>query len=199
MTDSVSVLVDRIGDLRAARRFATVLVAIDGASGAGKSTFALKVGLETEANVIDGDDFYAGGSAEMWDAMSPAEKAAHCIDWRRQRPVLDALAKGEPAIWHPYDWDADDGSLAERPVYHDPAPVIILEGVYSARPELADLLDLRVLYDAPREVRQQRIAEREGSDYRTEWNQRWEEAEEWYFTQVMPPEVFDLVLPAEDP
>ena len=81
---------------------------------------------------------------------------------------------------------------------HEPAQVVILEGVYSCRPELADLFDLRVLYDARREVRLQRIAEREGADYRTDWNRRWEEAEQWYFTQVMPPHAFDLVLSAED-
>lgn len=195
MLDAVSVLVDRISEIEESR-FTPVMVAIDGGSGAGKSTFALKVGLETEANVIDGDDFYAGGSAEEWDAMNPAEKAAHCIDWRRQRPVLETLAKGETATWHPYDWDADDGRLLDTAVIHEPAQVVILEGVYSARPELADLLDLRVLYDAPHEVRRHRIADREGEGHRTEWNQRWEEAEHWYFSQVMPPSAFDLVLSA---
>jgi uridine kinase len=193
--DPVSMLTGRIRALRS-DRFTPVLVAIDGGSGAGKSTFALKVGLETGANVIDGDDFYAGGTAAAWDALSPAEKAGHCIDWRRQRPVLEALARGEPASWRPYDWEADDGRLLEQAVFYEPAPVIILEGVYSARPELADLFDLLVLYDAPDEVSRQRIDDRDGEDNRTEWNQRWEEAETWYFTRVMPPAAFDLVLPA---
>jgi uridine kinase len=72
--------------------------------------------------------------------------------------------------------------------------VIILEGVYSARPELADLFDLRVLYDSPADVRRRRIVEREGMGHHSDWNDRWEEAEQWYFNRVMPPEVFDLVL-----
>jgi uridine kinase len=193
--EPVSMLVDRIQTLRSdvPRR---VLVAIDGGSGTGKSTFARRVGDELGAAVIDGDDFYAGGTAAEWDAMSAAEKAAHCIDWRRQLPVLEALSRGEPASWHRYDWDSDDGRLVEQPTVCQPAPVVILEGVYSARPELADLFDLRVLYDAPADVRRRRIVEREGEDHRTEWNDRWEEAERWYFTRVMPPEVFDLVLRA---
>lgn len=195
MIDTVSRLVDRIDQLKG-NRYTPVLVAIDGGSGAGKSTFALKVALETDATVIDGDDFYAGGSDELWDAMSPAEKADHCINWRRQRPVLETLARGEPASWRAYDWESDDGRLAERPTLADPAPVIILEGVYSGRPELADLFDLRVLYDAPDEVRRARIVEREGEGHNVEWNQRWDEAERWYFTEVMPPETFDLVLRA---
>jgi uridine kinase len=74
--------------------------------------------------------------------------------------------------------------------------VVILEGVYSARPELADLLDLRVLCDIPAEIRRQWIVEREGGDDRNEWNRRWEEAEQWYFGRVMPRDRFDLVIPA---
>lgn len=172
-----------------------VLVAIDGGSGAGKSTLAREVGSRVGGAVIDGDDFYAGGTAAEWDAMSAAEKAAHCIDWRRQRPVLETLARRRPASWHPYDWESDDGRLLERPTVCQPAPVVILEGVYSARPELADLFDLRVLCDTPAETRRQRIVARDGGADRTEWNRRWEEAEQWYFGRVMPRDRFDLVLP----
>ena len=93
-----------------------ILVALDGRSAAGKSTLAAVVAPLVGAVVIDGDDFYSGGTAETWDAMSAAEKASHCMDWRRQRPVLEKLARGEVATWHPYDWEADDGSLAPTPV-----------------------------------------------------------------------------------
>ena len=75
--------------------------------------------------------------------------------------------------------------------------MIILDGAYSARPELADLFDLRVLLDAPADLRRAQLLEREGEDYREEWNARWDEAEQWYFGEVMPPESFDLVIPAE--
>jgi uridine kinase len=194
--DPVSILVDRIAAIGSTAS-RPVLVAIDGGSGAGKSTFARKVGDELGAAVIDGDDFYAGGTAAEWDAMSPAKKADHCIAWRRQRPVLETLARGDPASWHRYDWDTDDGRLVEQATLCRPAPVVILEGVYSARPELSDLFDLRVLYDASAEVRRQRIVEREGGDHRTDWNDRWEEAEQWYFSRIMPSEEFDMVLSAE--
>ncbi len=106
------------------------------------------------------------------------------------------LASGLAATWHPYDWEADDGSLALTPVVCDPAPVIILDGAYSARPELADLFDLRVLLDAPATLRRAQLIEREGEGYREEWNARWDEAEQWYFGNVMPPESFDLVIEA---
>ncbi|HJQ91655.1 MAG TPA: hypothetical protein VJ950_08100 [Acidimicrobiia bacterium] len=173
-----------------------ILVALDGRSAAGKSTLAGEVAPLVGAVVIDGDDFYSGGTAATWDAMSAAEKANHCVDWRRQRPVLEKLAIGVAATWHPYDWEADNGSLAATPVVCEPAPVIILDGVYSARPELADLFDLRVLLDAPATLRRAQLIQREGEGYREEWNARWDEAEQWYFGKVMPPESFDLVIEA---
>ena len=173
-----------------------ILVALDGRSAAGKSILAGEVAPLVGAVVIDGDDFYSGGTAATWDAMSAAEKANHCVDWRRQRPVLEKLASGVAATWHPYDWEADDGSPALTPVVCEPAPVIILDGVYSARPELADLFDLRVLLDAPATLRRAQLIQREGEGYREEWNARWDEAEQWYFGKVMPPESFDLVIEA---
>jgi uridine kinase len=193
--DPASVLTRRIRAVAAGRPDPT-LVALDGRSAAGKSTLAAVVAPVVGAAVIDGDDFYSGGSAETWDAMSAAEKASHCIDWRRQRPVLETLARGERASWRSYDWQADDGSLADPPVICDPASVIILDGAYSARPELADLFHLRVLLDAPADLRERRLVQREGEDFRVDWNRRWDDAEQWYFAEVMPPEAFDLVLPA---
>lgn len=192
--DPALVLTRRIRAV-ASERPDPILVALDGRSAAGKSTLAAKVAPFVAAVVIDGDDFYSGGTAEAWDAMSPAEKASHCIDWRRQRPVLEKLARSEPASWRPYDWEADDGSLA-GPVTCDPAPVIILDGAYSARPELADLIHLRVLFDAPTDLRKRRLVQREGKGYRADWNRRWDDAEQWYFAEVMPPDSFDLVIPA---
>jgi hypothetical protein len=38
------------------------------------------------------------------------------------------------------------------------------------------------------------LIQREGADYREEWNARWDQAEDWYFTQIMTPERFDLIL-----
>jgi uridine kinase len=193
LIEAVSALVEAIDGLE---QKGTRMVAIDGHSAAGKSTLAAEVARHAGAAVIDGDDFYAGGTASQWDAMSPAEKVDHCIGWRRQRPVLEALARGETATWHAYDWEANDGRLMTEPSVCSPAAVVILEGVYSARPELADLFHLRVLFDAPAQLRDRRWAEREGEGHADDWARRWSEAEDWYFTHVMPTERFDLILPA---
>jgi uridine kinase len=154
---------------------------------------AHQVGARVAALVIDGDDFYRGGDDAFWNARSPAEKVELVIDWRRQRAVLTKLARAEPVTWQPYDWDADDGSLGAETAAR-PAGVVILDGAYSARAELADLYGQRVLLDVPRDVRRARLLRREGERYRAEWEARWAEAEDLYFDELMPPEAFDLVL-----
>ena len=123
--------------------------------------------------------------------MSDAEVAAAVIDWQRLRDqALSPLAAGRPARFQPYDWSADDGRLAPEKVLL-PADLIIVEGVYSARPELAELVDLSIHLDVDPELRIRRYAER-GND--PEWTRLWERAEVFYFARVRPPESFDLRL-----
>ncbi len=150
------------------------------------------VAVETGAAVVDGDDFYIGGSDAEWDARTPEEKVAICIDWRRLRAeALEPLLAGRVASWHPFDWDAGHG-LAEHRIVCKPASVVILDGAYSARPELSDLIALSVLVDVPAEVRRERLTRREGSI--DEWHARWDAAETYYFTHVRPRSAFDLVV-----
>lgn len=165
------------------------IVAIDGRSGSGKSTLAHMLAKLLDATVIEGDDFYAGGTALRDD--SPAARAAACIDWKRQRIALAALRSGQAARWRPFDWDAFDGSLRAQPIDADPRAIMILEGVYSARPELADLVDLRVLVRVPHEVRMARLIAREGVI--GPWERQWHDAEEHYFAAVMPELNFDVI------
>jgi uridine kinase len=189
---TVDLLVQRIEELRR-NGPGPVLVALDGRSGAGKSTLAAAVGSRTGALVIDGDDFYSGGSDEYWDALDVRRKMDLVIDWRRQRAVLEQLRRGRPATWRAYDWDADNGCLGER-ITAGPVGIVILDGSYSSRPELADHLTMRVLLEVDRDVRRDRLLRREGERYRAEWEARWGAAEDLYFRTVMPPGAFDLVL-----
>lgn len=172
------------------RHRSPLVAAIDGRSGSGKSTLAQRLADELNAAVIEGDDFYAGGTGLRGD--SPAARAAACIDWRRQRHVLAALRSGRTACWWPFDWDAFDGRSCAQPTEVSPRPVIILEGVYSARPELADLVDLRVLVSVPDDVRMARLVAREGAI--GPWERQWHEAEDHYFAAIMPDSRFDVVL-----
>lgn len=175
---------------RASGRIRPFIAAIDGCSGAGKSTLARRLAEELDAAVIEGDDFYAGGIELRTDSL--ASRAAACIDWTKQRSVLETMAAGRTARWRAFDWDAFDGRLRDELTTLEPRPVVILEGVYAARPELTDFLDLRVALTAPETVRLERLASRE--EVIGPWERQWHQAEAYYFEAVMPLDRFDMVV-----
>jgi len=178
-----------------------LVVAIDGRSGAGKSTVARHLAGELHAALIPCDDFFAADiPASGWDARSPAQRATDALDWRRLRSeVIEPLRTGAVARWFPFDFAAGvraDGTYAMRtvPTEQVPRPVVLLDGAYSARPELADIMDYAILVEAPELWRRSRLAARERPQFLAEWHARWDAAEEYYFTRVRPPSTFDLVL-----
>jgi uridine kinase len=179
------------------------VVALDGTSGVGKSTLAAAVATKLRATVIPTDDFFASNrTGDEWDACTAAEKADLAIEWRRLRAeALEPLRAGREASWHPFDFAAYDyatgSGLANELVTRQPTKVIIIDGIYSCRPELRDLIDLCVLVEAPTVVRRQRHNEREGKD-EAEWHRHWDEAEDHYFAHVQTPESYDLVVRTTD-
>jgi uridine kinase len=177
------------------------VVGFDGASGAGKSTIAALVARDLDAAVVESDDFFAAEITDAgWAALDGRGRADAAIDWRRlRREALEPLLAGRVASWHPFDFAGlrPDGTypMAPEPVVRAPRGVIVLEGAYSCRPELTDLIDLTVLVDAPVNDRRRRIADRETNQEWTDaWHARWDPAEEHYFTEVRPASSFDLVV-----
>jgi len=178
-----------------------VLIAIDGASGSGKSTFALRLADEFEAALVQSDDFFAAGiSNAEWDARTPEGRATDAIDWRRVRvEALEPLLAGKPARWHAFDFAAGvrpDGtySMDSDFIERKPARVIVLDGAYSTGGALADLIDLTVLVDAPTQVCHDRLLAREEGKFLAAWHARWDAAEEVYFNQMRPRSSFDFVV-----
>jgi para-aminobenzoate synthetase len=177
------------------------VVAIDGRSGSGKSTIAALAAEAVGAVVVPTDDFFRAQTTDQdWDRKSAEQRAADALDWRRLRTeALEALREGRAARWHAYDFAAGprpDGSYPMRREITTRAPegVIILDGAYSSRPELLDLIGLTVLVEAAKQVRDRRLAAREAAAVLAVWHARWDPAEDHYFTRVRPPERFDLVV-----
>ena len=79
----------------------------------------------------------------------------------------------------------------------DPAPIILIEGAYSASPRLRDLIDLAVLVSVPSRIRHDRIEhrERDSEDFLDDWHAVWDEVESLYFARVCPPASFDILVP----
>jgi uridine kinase len=172
-----------------------VLIALDGRSGTGKSIIAQAIARRVEGIIVVGDDFYSGGNDDAWSGFGAQEKVEKGIDWQRMRTqVLEPLLAKQPAFWHPLDFKPVIGWVGwkDETVKLEPAPVILLDGVYSARPELADLVDLAVLVEADDEVRRKRLVMREGQVFMERWHRIWDAAEDYYFSHIRPRSSFDM-------
>jgi uridine kinase len=178
-----------------------IVVAIDGGSGAGKSSLAAMIQNQLDAALISLDNFFSAYIPDQqWEDFSPEERLEHVFDWQRLRcQVIKPLLRGETARWQAFDFLAGprpDGTypLQDEFKQKEPAAVILIEGAYSASPPLADMVDLTLLIDIPLEVRHARLAAREEHNFLTRWHTLWDPVEALYFNQVRPKESFDIVL-----
>jgi uridine kinase len=184
-----------------ARKGPPILIALDGGSGAGKSTIASVIAQELDAALIPLDDFFSANIADsQWDEFTVEEKLERVFDWNRLRQqAIEPLLNGMPARWYAFDFQSGlraDGTygMETTPKERMPAQIILIDGAYSSSPQLADLVDVAVLVDVPMEERYARLASREDPDFLKTWHRRWDEVEAYYFEHVRPTSSFDIVV-----
>ena len=171
-----------------------LLVAIDGLGGAGKSTLArlLKEQLKTLewiVAVVKHDDFYLASHQRK---NQQAKVIGRDFEWERLRDqVLTPIREGRSAHYQRYDWETD--VLAEWRAISAP-DVVLVEGVYTMRRELAHLYDLKIWVECPRAIRLARGIARDGEKSRTIWEQDWMPKEDNYVKIHLPRENADLLM-----
>jgi uridine kinase len=146
-----------------------LVIAIDGHGAAGKSTIADIVAEVTGAALVRTDDFFTQPAGP--DPAAAGLAISRYYDWARLRAEALQPLRAAGA--------APAGSL------------IVVEGVTSAAPALADLVDRAVFVDTPRGERIRRLRGRVRPE---EWDDDWLAAEQAYFDQVRPLSSFDLVV-----
>jgi uridine kinase len=173
----------RVGDTR-------MIAAIDGPGGAGKSTLAdgIRAEFAGHVSIVRCDDFYRPiAEGDVLDCPQAYEKY---FDWKRLRDdALIPLRDGSPAKYQRYDWTTD--RLAEW-IEVEPRPIVLVEGVYSTRPELRELLAVAIFIDTPRAERIRRMRARPQET--TSWTERWTAVEDWYFENIAPQHRADLII-----
>jgi uridine kinase len=132
----------------------TRLVAVDGPSGAGKTTFAARLAGAMPAGVtvevVPTDAFLDGWAPPL-------------SVWPRLRAdVLEAIAAGRSAAYRSYDWNLGRRGAEVTAV---PVPqVLILEGVTAARAEIRPRLTSSVFVTGDPAARFARAVYRDGTD-----------------------------------
>lgn len=154
------------------------LVCIDGPAGSGKTTLAETVArLVPDAGVVHCDELLHG-----WRGLPGLAGSVEAL--------LRPLAAGRTGRWRRWDWHADD--WAEEHVV-EPGGVLVLEGVGSWSPAVADLVGLLVWVEAASELRLARGIARDGEGMRAQWEQ-WRLDEEALFERHDTRAHADLVV-----
>ena len=184
-------LVDLINTL--ASRAPLTMVAFDGPSGSGKSTLALNLHrMLPGSQVVDLEFFYTETGVNPPGGLSPEECYEQHVDWRAlDEQVLRPLLRGEPGRYQLYDWMAEQKGDW---VSVTPEGIVLIDGLYSMRPELMDVYDLTVYVDTPPAERSARLAKRPDNPV---WVERWAIGFDWYIGHMRVKERADIVVSGE--
>ena len=159
-----------------------VVIALDGPSGAGKTTLARGIELALAPRgpvaVVHMDHLYPG-----WDglAQAPALLATQ---------VLEPLARGQQAAYRIWSWVRDEwAGTREVP----PCRYLVVDGCGSSVGPARAYAAVTVFVDADPALRMRRGLERDGETYRPHW-QRWADQEAALFAADRTRERADLLL-----
>jgi uridine kinase len=173
-----------------------LFVAIDGGTGAGKSTLAKEIrNRRGGVSIIRTDHFFRPlheyPASRLADLRRYEDLYNLYFPWERMRDeALTPIRRGETATYQRYDWTAD---RLLNWITVEPEEIVLVEGVYANRPELRPMLDAAIFVDAPRDERRSRVLAR-GPNPFGDWMTPWMAAEDWYFEHIRPQDASDLIL-----
>ncbi|WP_043794874.1 chorismate-binding protein [Pseudarthrobacter chlorophenolicus] len=154
---------------------APVIIALDGRSGAGKTTLAVELAARLRArhkvSLFHLEDIYPG-----WNGLAAGIE-------RYVSTVLGPLSRGEAATWTSWDWEKhyDGGSRVTLP-----AEIVIVEGVGAAAAAARPFLGAAIWADSPEDVRRTRALQRDGETYEPYWDQWAAQESEWLAGDDVP-------------
>ncbi len=196
--NSIQIITKKV--LTGAQKKNPLIIAVDGGSGAGKSTFVQHLAKQINAVIIPLDDFYATDIPNKnWNEYTTKEKLNKVFQWERLvATAIKPLLNGDSASWTTYDFSGiqEDGTYRQGLDLQKmhPSNIIIIDGTYSASPAISDFIDIAILIDVSIEERHKRLSNRESLLFLKEWHQRWDSVEEYYFNEIRPKEFYNLVI-----
>lgn len=154
---------------------APVIIAIDGRSGAGKTTLAIELAARLrehhKVSLFHLEDIYPG-----WNGLAAGIE-------RYVSTVLAPLHRGDPAEWVSWDWNAHyDGATRTTP----PAEIVLVEGVGAAAEAARPFLAAVVWADSPEHDRRTRALARDGESYEPYWDEWAAQEQAWLAEDDVP-------------
>ena len=155
----------------------TLILAIDGCCGSGKTYYSNLIADYFGASIIRCDDFFLPKQMRTPERLSEIGGNVH---YERLAEVLDKVRQGKPFIYQAYDCSTD--SFVDRSFV--PSDVVIVEGSYALRSDLTGYYDVKVLLTVDRETQYNRLLQREGKDGIINFVNKWIPLENKYFDKL---------------
>lgn len=168
----------------------TVVVAVSGFGGSGKTTLAEKLKNHfKDSTWIQLDNFIVNrAKGDNWDSG---------YDWNRLESVLKDVRDGKELHYQFYDWhkDALTGWIDVSPL----PKLIIVEGIRLLQTKLLPYFDVRVWIDCPIEIASQLGIERDrkngvDENHIAEWQTNWIPKDKTFYSMFKPDENADFLI-----
>ena len=174
---------------RSRRERPRTLAAIDGPCATGKSTLGARLSQLYGCPLFHMDDFFLLPERKTPERLA---QPGGNVDYERFfAQVLAPLSRGEPVLYQPYR--CHSGALAAARTI-PPAPLAVVEGVYSLRPEFQPLYQVKCFLSAPWPVREARLLERCGPEGLERFRTLWIPLEDRYFQAFSISDACDTIL-----
>lgn len=182
---SLDLIINELKKLPSSQR--SVLIAIDGYGGSGKSTFAAKLRTALSiAFVFNIDDFI------VKEKITDSSSDKSVFDRRRlEQQVLLPASRGEQIRYQRLIWKSN--SLSE-PITVPDADYLIVEGISSYHPDIAGYYDHKIWIDTPIEVARERGRARDAGNENAQHWDRWAENDLLYQKHFHPERAADSIV-----
>ena len=178
--ESVAVVVAEAARRAVPRCGRTRVLAVDGRSGAGKTSLAAGLRAALGAPVVALEELYGG-----WDGL---ERGIDLL----VSAVLEPLSAGRAARVPRYDWVA---AAWDAPWVLEPPGLLIVEGVGAGARRAAAYASVLAWMEAPESVRKKRALDRHGETFAPHWDM-WAAQEDAMLAREHTPDRADFLIDA---
>jgi uridine kinase len=177
---------------RAAEGRRTTIVAIDGWGCGGKSTLAVQLRRRLGPSAVwtGTDDFFAGFDPVGWDEARPVRH----LRWAEMVDALESFRATGRATVRRWNWEAARPRRGRRVE----ARVVLFDGLYSLKRELARFVDVGIWVEGRADNRMERVARRDGAHAPALWETGFTALERAYILAERPFERADVVVAGAD-
>lgn len=170
-----------------------VIVAIDGRSGAGKTTLAKKIKDKINCNVFSIDDFFLPATKRQIDWQNTAGGNIDILRFKRE--ILDNIIKRQAFNYLPFNCRTQGFN---QQISVQPKRLNIIEGSYCLLPEFSNYYHFKIFINIDKQTQKMRIIERNGIESFKNFENTWIPLEEKYYKKYNILNICDVILNGND-